>query len=141
MRRLILSSLAVAFVLAAVGCGSEDPAAVVVDTVAPAAVLDVDVEFTGTTVEVTWAAASEADVAGYRVSRYVNGVLETGNANNAPTVVTTNALSDTPVPGAVAYRYEVSAFDATGNVGPVASSLSLAVERHNNAPGRASVGE
>lgn len=141
MRRLILPLVAVAFVFAVVGCGSEDPAAVVVDTVAPAAVLDVNVEFDGGAVNVTWAAASEADLAGYRVTRYINGVIDTGNANNAPTVVTTNALSDDTVAGAVSYRYEVAAFDVTGNVGPAVSSVSLAVPRNGTPVRRGAISE
>jgi fibronectin type 3 domain-containing protein len=121
-RSSILVALIAVFALGAAGCGSEDPAAVVVDTVAPAAVLDVDAQVSAGGIDVTWAAASEADLAGYHVYRSVNGDVATLVGS-----VSTNAFTDIALGSGLSFRYEVAAYDAAGNVGPRAASVILVV--------------
>jgi hypothetical protein len=111
--RVILPVLFAVFAFGATGCGGEDPAALVVDTVAPVAVLDVSAEVTTEGIQVAWAASSEADLAGYHVFRSVNGTAFTPVGT-----VGTNEFTDAGVGNGGSFRYEVAAYDVTGNVGP-----------------------
>lgn len=110
---VILPVLVAVFAFGAAGCGGEDPAALVVDTVAPVAVLDVSAEVTTNGIEVAWTASSEADLAGYHVFRSVNGTAFAPVAT-----VSTTEFTDTSVGNGGSFRYEVAAYDVTGNVGP-----------------------
>jgi fibronectin type 3 domain-containing protein len=104
----------------AAGCGSEGPAAVVVDTVPPAAVEDVTATLVGGSIEVQWAAASEADVVGYHVFRSVNGTP----AELLGSVVT-NAYTDVSLGAGIGFRYQIAAYDAAGNIGVTTSSTTV----------------
>jgi fibronectin type 3 domain-containing protein len=109
--------LAAAFVtsLALVGCGGESTTTAV-DTVAPAAVLDLqgDVVTTGgLSVELVWSASSEPDVAAYRVYRAQNG-----GAAALVGVETVPAFVDGTVAWGAVYTYEVTAVDASQNESP-----------------------
>jgi hypothetical protein len=117
----VFSALVVALALAAAAC-SNDPAAVTPDTVPPAAVLDVAPTVTPTAIQVSWAASSEADLAGYRVLRAVGA-----SAAVLVSTVSTNVYVDTDVQHGVRYRYEIAAFDQSGNVGPVVESTFVSL--------------
>jgi fibronectin type 3 domain-containing protein len=120
-RSRVLTAFVVVLALGVAGCGSSDPAGVPVDTVPPAAVLEVAPTVTTTGIHVSWAASSEADLAGYQVLR---GVGATGQAVLVGTV-STNEYVDTTVQRGVLYRYEVAAFDQSGNVGPLVESTTV----------------
>jgi len=129
-RSRILLALPLVIAFGVMGCGESDPAAPG-DTVAPAAVLDlgVTVEGSGTTqtVNVTWAAGSEADLAGYNVYR--------SKDNQSSTLVgveTTNNFVDTGVVTGSTYRYEVSSVDTSGNESSrvVSATIVLGQRRH-----------
>jgi hypothetical protein len=129
-RSRILLALPLVIAFGVMGCGESDPAAPG-DTVAPAAVLDlgVTVEGSGTTqtVNVTWAAGSEVDLAGYNVYR--------SKDNQSSTLVgveTTNNFVDTGVVTGSTYRYEVSSVDTSGNESSrvVSATIVLGQRRH-----------
>jgi fibronectin type 3 domain-containing protein len=117
----MFSAFVVALGLGAAGC-SNDPAAVTADTVPPAAVLDVAPTVTPNAIQVSWAASSEADLAGYRVHRGVG----TSDAVLVSTV-STNVYVDTDVQHGVRYRYEIAAFDQAGNVGPAVETTFVSL--------------
>lgn len=103
----LLVAIAAAFIA---GCGSSSSPSAPVDTVAPAAVLDVEAVYVQGAIEVTWAAGSEADLVGYRVYRSVNSATATLLG-----VSTSTTYQDATVQTGVSYRYEVTAVDETGN--------------------------
>jgi fibronectin type 3 domain-containing protein len=112
-RSSILVALFAATALNVVGCGTNSATAPVVDTVAPAPVLDVNAAVvTPTSVLVTWAPSADADVVAYRVFRSVNGT----SADLAVTVGTTT-WTDGSVQSGGSYIYEVAAVDQAGNEG------------------------
>lgn len=132
MRSNIVVALAATLAIAAGGCGSEDPSAVAVDTVAPAAVLDVTAEVNDGGIRLDWTASSEVDLAGYHVYRSVN--------RNVPSLVgstSTNSFTDVALGSGVSFRYEVAAYDDAGNVGPRASSLAVVVQPRTSPTRRA----
>jgi fibronectin type 3 domain-containing protein len=105
----MLVALAIAAAFFA-GCGSSSSPSAPVDTVAPAAVLDVDAQYVQGVIEVSWTGGAEADLVGYRVYRSTNGA--------APTLVgfeTTTTYVDGLIAVRNSYRYEVTAVDQVGN--------------------------
>ena len=112
--------------LGAMGCGSDKTSTPVVpDTVAPAAVLDLQGEVqvgAGVSIELNWAASSEPDLSGYHVYRSANGGAWTlVGAELAPT------FRDGTVQRGSTYVYEVSAFDTARNESPRVSSGTIVV--------------
>jgi hypothetical protein len=114
-RSSILLALPLVMVLVA-GCGSENPTAPV-DTVAPVPVAQLEVTTVSTSgVELAWAENTEPDLAGYRVYRSV------GNGETSLVSVETSATyRDGTVTNGNVYRYQVSAYDTSGNVSPLVS--------------------
>lgn len=130
----MLVAVAAAFIA---GCGSNSSPSAPEDTVAPAAVLDVEAEFVQGTIEVTWSAGSEADLVGYRVYRSLNGdvpalaAAPTSNSYDDASIETTTHLHS--------YRYEIAAVDRTGNESPRVSTAPVVVGAP--LPGRGTVVE
>jgi hypothetical protein len=115
------SGILVALIFAAAafaGCGSGTTPSAPVDTVAPAAILDVQAQVVQGGIEVSWSAGSESDLAGYRVYRSANGSAVTLQGTTSATT-----FVDTNVSSRGSYRYEVTAVDVTGNESPHASTL------------------
>lgn len=107
----ILFALVATMIIAAAGCGSSSVSAPVVDTVAPAPLLDVTVDVVVGGLQVGWTPGSEADLAGYKVYRSQN--------NGVPVLVSTVtgvSYSDMTVTTG-SFQYEVSAVDQSGNEG------------------------
>ena len=119
--RTLALALTVVLALAA-GCGTETVGPDV-DTVAPAAVLDVTAAVTAGGIHVEWTPGSEADLAGYRVYRSING-----NVASEVGWVTTSEFLDTNRGEGTVYVYEVAAVDASGNAGPRATSQVLLLD-------------
>jgi fibronectin type 3 domain-containing protein len=120
------SGILVALIFAAAffaGCGSTSSPSAPVDTVAPAAILDVQAQVVQGTIEVTWGAGSEADLAGYRVYRSANGAAATLQSFTA-----TTTFVDTNVFARTSYRYEVSAVDQAGNESTRTATLQIVVQ-------------
>jgi len=119
---LVALALAAAFIA---GCGSSSsPSAV--DTVAPAAVLNVEAQFVQGVIEVTWAPGSEADLVGYRVYRSTNGAAAT-LAGVSTSTTFEDASIDAPSTSPRTYRYEITAVDEAGNESPRASTVQVFV--------------
>lgn len=119
------SGMLVALIFAAAvfaGCGSSSSPSAPVDTVPPAAILDVQAQVVQGTIEVSWTAGSEPDLAGYRVYRSVNGTAATLQGFTANTTYV-----DTDISTRSSYRYEVSAVDQVGNESPRAATLQIVV--------------
>lgn len=118
----ILFALVATMIIAAAGCGSSSSvSAPVVDTVAPAPLLDVTVTAVVGGLQVGWTPGSEADLVGYRVYRSQNG--------SVPVLVSTEtgvSYSDLTVTGG-AYHYDVAAVDQAGNEGVRVSSPQVRV--------------
>jgi len=116
----ILFALVATMIIVAAGCGSSSSvSAPVVDTVAPAPLLDVTATVVVGGVQVGWTPGSEADLAGYKVYRSLNG--------SAPVLVST-VTGVTYTDGTVttgAYHYDVAAVDQAGNEGVRVSSPQL----------------
>jgi fibronectin type 3 domain-containing protein len=123
---LVALALAAAFIA---GCGSSSSPSAPVDTVAPAAVLDVEAQFVQGVIEVTWAAGSEPDLVGYRVYRSVNGGVPT-LAGVAPSTT----WEDASVVTRTSYRYEITAVDQAGNESPRTSTVRVFIAE--STPGR-----
>ena len=116
--------LAAAFLMIGiVGCGSDKPTAPVVDTVAPAAVVDLAAEVvTGSGVELTWAPGTEPDLAAYRVYRSTNGGASVLVSNE-----TASTFRDGTVQPGTTYVYEVSAVDTSNNESPRVATATITV--------------
>ncbi len=125
---LVALAIAAAFIA---GCDSSSSPSNPVDTVAPAAVLDVQAHYDGNLMQVTWAAGSEADLAGYRVYRSTNGA-----AAILAGYETSTTYVDTSVGARASYRYEVTAVDQSGNESPRASTTQVFVSTTAPARGR-----
>jgi fibronectin type 3 domain-containing protein len=132
-RSRILLALPFVIALGVMGCGDGNPAAPTGDTVAPAAVLDLDVAVTGSvgsqSVSVSWAAGTEPDLAGYNVYR-----SKDGQATTLVGVETAANFVDTNVATGSAYRYEVSSVDTSGNesVRVLSATVVLDQRRHTD---------
>jgi|CXWL01.1.fsa_nt_gi hypothetical protein len=115
----IVLALVAPMIIAAAGCGGSSVSPVV-DTVAPAPLLDVTASAVPRGVQVGWTPGSEADLAGYTVYRTQNG--------GAPVVMATVTgvmYTDVTVTKGQAYRYLVSAVDRSGNEGVRVTSLQV----------------
>ena len=130
-RSSILVALVTVVVVGAAGCANDSVTAPVVDTVAPAPLLDVTATLVGSSIDVTWPASSEGDVTGYKVYRSVDGV-----ATPTATSVTTNEYTDTGVQAGSSYRYEVTAVDRAGNESSRVSSGQVTIADGVRRPGR-----
>jgi fibronectin type 3 domain-containing protein len=120
MRKRILLGLMAVAALAAACSNSGSPASV--DTVAPAAILDLEARVVGNTIEVTWTAGAEADLVGYRVYRSSDGA-----ASALVAVPTVPWFVDVDVAAAHIYAYEITSVDDAGNESPRVSSGFLAL--------------
>jgi fibronectin type 3 domain-containing protein len=130
---LVALPLVLAFGILGCGGGSSSPSAPV-DTVAPAAVIDLGVEVVqGLTpsIEVNWEAGAEPDLAGYRVYRGVDG----GDVALVGTVTSVGYTDGTVSKGSL-YRYEVGAIDRTGNESPRVGTSWVAVPNDQTGGGR-----
>jgi fibronectin type 3 domain-containing protein len=122
------SGILVALIFAAAafaGCGSSSSPSAPVDTVAPAAILDVQAQLVQGTIEVSWTAGSESDLAGYRVYRSVNGTAATLQGFTANTT-----FVDDTIRARSGYRYEVTAVDQAGNESPRSATLQIVVQNY-----------
>jgi len=107
-----LLALVAIMIIAAAGCGGSSVSAPVVDTVAPAPLLDVTAGVVPGGVQVGWTPGSEADLAGYKVYRKQNGGVAV-----VMSTVTGVSYTDVTVTTGSAYRYEIAAVDQSGNEG------------------------
>ena len=81
------------------------------DKFAPAAPANLRATASANSVELSWDANTESDLAGYRVYRSVNG----GAFEKIAEVSEIPAYSDKPVEAGKTYRYAVTAIDKSGN--------------------------
>lgn len=139
----ILLATVLVIAIGVVGCGSsEKPTAPVVDTVPPAAVLDVQIQvITGVigsainpSVELVWGNSPEADFAGYNVYRSANG-----GAMTLVGVETAATFRDGAVQRGSTYVYEVSAFDASSNESTRVSTGAVQIPGAGGPGGRGDV--
>jgi len=122
------SGILVALIFAAAaftGCGSSSSPSAPVDTVAPAAILDIQAQVVQGAIEVSWSAGSESDLAGYRVYRSVNGTAATLMGFTANTTYVDNDVN-----ARSGYRYEVTAVDQAGNESARSATLQIVVENN-----------
>jgi hypothetical protein len=128
----ILVSIALVAMLGVVGCSeSNKTTAPVGDTVAPAAVVDLDgygVDGSSPTINLSWKAGPELDLAGYHIYRSVDG----GTAEFVGTT-TQSRWTDRSVYKNTRYVYEVSAFDQTNNEGTRSATAPLRIDGYVNA--------
>jgi hypothetical protein len=113
---------ALAMLVFALGCNSDSPTTVV-DTVAPAAILDLDGNLEAGVqpgIVLTWVAGSEPDLSGYNVYRSMNG-----GAWQIVSIETAPTFRDGTVVRGSGYRYAVSAFDTSSNESPRVMSRIL----------------
>lgn len=130
-----LLALVAIMIIAAAGCGGSSVSAPVVDTVAPAPLLDVTASVVAGGVQVGWTPGSEADLAGYKVYRMQNG----GAAVVMSTVIGVS-YTDVTVTTGSAYRYEIAAVDQSGNEGVRVTSPQVVFGSNGNrTPRRGSV--
>ena len=113
-KQYILVAVALVAILGVVGCGSSDKAtAPVGDTVAPAAVQDLEgavVDGQQPVLTLQWKAGAEVDLAGYHIYRSQDG------APSQLVATTSSALwTDDTVRRGLQYVYEVAAFDEAAN--------------------------
>lgn len=119
-RSSILLAAVLVLGIGILGCGSSDkPTAPVVDTVPPAAILDLQVQVVAgvigagsidPSIELTWSESPEADLAAYNVYRSANG-----GAMTLVGVETAATFRDGTVQRGSRYVYEVSAVDVSSN--------------------------
>ncbi|MDX2708874.1 carbohydrate binding domain-containing protein [Streptomyces sp. PA03-6a] len=96
-------------------CAASEP-----DTTAPTAPTGVTAQATGTSVVVSWTAATDhTAVTGYEVTR-TGGTKGTSIAHVTSTVTTQTGLEER-----TAYRYTVKALDAAGNMSPASSPATV----------------
>lgn len=120
-RSSILLAAAFVMTIALVGCGSNSTTTTGVDTVAPAAILDLEgnvVTIPGLGVDLSWAPSTEPDVVAYYVYRSSVG---TGSVRVG--VQTTPSFHDGSVAWGVVYAYEVSAVDESQNESPRVTTI------------------
>ncbi|MCW2802342.1 MAG: large repetitive protein [Propionibacteriaceae bacterium] len=85
------------------------------DTVAPAAVTGLSAAGGKTSIDLTWTASAEADLAGYHVYRWLDGADTATAVKLTTSVLTGSSYTDASVADAAAYRYAVTAVDKVGN--------------------------
>jgi len=127
-RSSTLLAAACVFALGLMGCGSDSVTAPV-DTVAPAAVLDLEVTVGTADVDLVWAESPEADVEGYRVYRSVDGGTST-----LVSVETAATFHDGTVQRGPAYQYAVAAVDGAGNESPRVTSVLVRISTTSGGP-------
>lgn len=105
--------LALPLVLCVAGCGSDNPVAPV-DTVPPVAVLELEATSVSSSgIELAWTANTEPDLAGYHVYRSIaNGDVTLVGVELSPVFHDGNVVIGN------VYRYQVGAFDTSGNESP-----------------------
>ncbi|WP_432491860.1 pectinesterase family protein [Kineococcus auxinigenes] len=91
-----------------------------VDTVAPAAPSSLSSRLSGRSVVLSWTAPADTDVAGYTVQRSTGD----GAAVQVATGVAGTTFTDTTATPGTAYRYAVTAVDASGSASPVSETVS-----------------
>ena len=110
-RSSIFLAAALSTLLGVMGCGSgENTPTAPVDTVAPAAVLDLEAGLGAGGIELNWAANAEPDLAGYNVYR-----SERGGPWALVSVEIAPTFRDGAVRSGSSYGYQVAAFDASRN--------------------------
>lgn len=123
----ILLTIALVAVLGVVGCSeSNKTTAPVGDTVAPAAVIDLEgqvVDSSNPAINLGWKAGPELDLAGYHVYRSVDG-----GTSELVATTTRATWSDRSVQKNTQYVYEVAAFDQTDNEGTRSSTAPLRID-------------
>ncbi|WP_432535058.1 pectinesterase family protein [Kineococcus arenarius] len=92
-----------------------------VDTVAPAAPSSLSSRLSGRSVVLSWTAPADTDVAGYTVQRSTGD----GAAVQVATGVAGTTFTDTTATPGNAYRYAVTAVDASGNASPVSETIGV----------------
>jgi len=126
-KQYILLSIALVAMLGVVGCNeSNKTTAPVGDTVAPAAVQQLDgevIDSQSPQVSLNWKAGAELDLEGYHVYRSVNG-------GTSELVATTSSArwNDKSVTKGQQYTYEVTAFDQAANESSRVSTGTMSVE-------------
>lgn len=95
------------------------------DTTAPAAPSGVRAQAGTGSVELTWDANDEADLAGYRVYRSSSaGVPTDGTPVSGATPITETSFTDTAVTGGREYHYVVVAVDRDGNASAASTEVT-----------------
>ena len=119
------------------GAADCDMAVGAADTVAPAAVDDLDVTTTMTSADLAWGAVADADVSAYRIYRWETPVVVGLPYTPAPVCIDTVAgtetsYADTDFAYDVEYAYEVRAVDTATNVGPRSNTATAIVDTPAN---------
>ena len=96
------------------------------DTTAPAVVTGVVAEGGNARIDLTWTAATDADLAGYTVYRWADGA-DAATAVKLTSSLLTARYTDTTVPDDAAYRYAVTAVDKAGNESARSADVVAAV--------------
>ncbi|GAA4983500.1 pectinesterase family protein [Kineococcus glutinatus] len=96
------------------------------DTTAPAAVGGLAAEAGDGSVALTWAAGTEADLAGYAVYRSAGEEVALTAANQVATALTGTSFTDRTAANGTTYRYVVTAVDRTGNESPASAVVTAA---------------
>ena len=126
-KQYILLSIALVAILGVVGCSESNKAtAPVGDTVAPAAVQQLDgqvIDSTSPQVSLSWKAGAELDLEGYHIYRSVNG----GTSELVATTASSR-WNDKSVTKGTTVTYEVTAFDQAANESSRASTGSMTVQ-------------
>lgn len=148
-RRDILIAVTLVAAMGTLGCGSEDkasgPVTPSVDTVPPAAVLDLAANVNvgaSASVSLTWRPGAELDLAGYRVYRHSMSQddrptkrREDEMEAEAPmAIVTQPSFTDGSAREGHSYIYSVSAFDVSGNESPRTWTSRLDVRGQSRTP-------
>ncbi|MFP5348131.1 MAG: PA14 domain-containing protein, partial [Actinomycetes bacterium] len=94
------------------------------DTQAPAAPAKPAAVVGNDSVSLSWAASSEADLAGYRVYRSTTASVDVTGTPLNTVLLTTPAFTDTTVTNGTAYTYAVVAVDKSGNASPASATVT-----------------
>jgi hypothetical protein len=94
-----------------------------VDVFPPAVPAGLTAVPTATSIELTWDRDTDADLAGYRIYRAAPG----GDFQKVGETAESPSYSDKQVESGKHYRYEVSAFDKTGNESKQSAEIEVAV--------------